>query len=528
MSDDFAEKLKGAKSEKNQLLAVAWLERNYRRVETLFQNPKLASRVFESASELWEDTNPSTDQKVRRTISQVALVNAVIAGLPGKLGIGVVVSIALEFYMAIQVGRRVGVKIDSVGEATKYFGLATGFALAILQLFRQVLSFFFSLFASVAFLPATVLAELFATNLFGVIFWVGFDEAREKRSFLIPVRLYGSIIKRAQELTKFQFGLVKRGFNENTYKEAGHRLKEWLTGDQIYAPEAARGDLFYTVALRFLLQGKHGELSGPIGRKFIQAIRDTIPDLAHADVPAMSQYLGDRIYTESGAIDPQAFRGYESLIRGRMFELMVEESVKFEEGDWSDQAQSARLHPDFNHAGTDIVFTNLATGDTIEVQIKATSSAGYIEDTLLRYPDHPIILTSEIGGELDDIDLIQATNISNEHLQRVTEENFDDLLNHVSALDSSDAGHIPLGYGAATLAKIWPFFAAYMRGRISSNQFTAATQKILPSDGARLARRAILGSAFGALYAWWLLARSVMNLVPKDEPTATRYYWQVG
>jgi len=147
--------LKRSKDEDARRRGSSWLLRNWARVKILFENEALAKYVFEPVAELWDQSHPSNDAAISRLISQIAIANAVIAGLPGKLGIGVAVAIALEIYMAIQIARRTGVEINGIGDAMKYMGAGAAVALTVFEGFRQVLGFFFSLFSMVGFLPAT-------------------------------------------------------------------------------------------------------------------------------------------------------------------------------------------------------------------------------------------------------------------------------------------------------------------------------------------------------------------------------------
>lgn len=47
---------------------------------------------------------------MRTTITSVALANEIMAGLPGKLGIGVWICMALEVWMAFKIARLIGIK----------------------------------------------------------------------------------------------------------------------------------------------------------------------------------------------------------------------------------------------------------------------------------------------------------------------------------------------------------------------------------------------------------------------------------
>lgn len=156
-----------------------WFEKNYSRLKMLFENETVSSYVFEPIAEAWKESNPETDDKVRAVITQVAVTNAVLAGLPGKLGVGVFISMALEAFMALSIARRVGLEIKDKADIFKYFGLLAGVVGTILWLFKQLLSFAYSAFSIIPGIPPIVLAELFVTNLVGVLFWVGFGEAKE-------------------------------------------------------------------------------------------------------------------------------------------------------------------------------------------------------------------------------------------------------------------------------------------------------------------------------------------------------------
>ena len=60
------------------------------------------------------------DKEIYAIITLVSVVNAILVGITGKLGIGVFVCIALEFYMALAIARRIGFKIsEDDSEETK-------------------------------------------------------------------------------------------------------------------------------------------------------------------------------------------------------------------------------------------------------------------------------------------------------------------------------------------------------------------------------------------------------------------------
>jgi hypothetical protein len=109
------------------------------------------------------------------------------AGLPGKMGVGVVVSMALEAWMAFTIARAEGIKVNAVSDIWKYFGLFAGTVVTILYLFRSLLGLGYSAFSVVPGINPIILAELFTTNLVGVLFWISFQEARDQALLLGPV-----------------------------------------------------------------------------------------------------------------------------------------------------------------------------------------------------------------------------------------------------------------------------------------------------------------------------------------------------
>ena len=97
-----------------------WFEKKVKSIQLLFEYEKLRNHIFKNFAVLWEKGNITEDKEIYAIITQVSVANAVLVGLPGKLGIGVFVCIALEFYMALAIARRIGFKIsEDDSEETK-------------------------------------------------------------------------------------------------------------------------------------------------------------------------------------------------------------------------------------------------------------------------------------------------------------------------------------------------------------------------------------------------------------------------
>ena len=69
----------------------------------------------------------------------------------------------------------------------------------------------------------------------------------------------------------------------------------------------------------------------------------------------------------------------------------------------------------------------------------------------------------------------------------------------------------------ATIVRLWPFVAAYLRQRISKDELTDAFQRMLGESGRDLSVRIALAATLGPVYVWYLLAKGVMQLGPSAE-----------
>jgi len=145
------------------------------------------------------------ERAFRQTITTVAVANMVMAGLPGKLGVGVFVSMALEGWMAWVIANRVGISLRRVSDIWTYFGLLAGVVLTIVWLIKALLGLAFALFSVIPGINPLIFAELLVTNLVGVLFWVGFKVAAATGSFSVPMRAVGGIWEETQALFGYQW-----------------------------------------------------------------------------------------------------------------------------------------------------------------------------------------------------------------------------------------------------------------------------------------------------------------------------------
>src|SRR5271165_2427180 len=178
-----------------------WLETNASRVRELFQNVRIRDIVFEPIKDVFNSVGNSPEDRIRSVITQVAVSNAVLAGLPGQMGVGVFVCMGLEGWMAYTIAREVGLKVDRISDIWKYFGLLAGISVSILAAFKVLLGLAFSLFSILPGLNPMIPSELFITDLVGVVFWFGFKAARGDGKF----RIAGESAKKIWKLTSELF-----------------------------------------------------------------------------------------------------------------------------------------------------------------------------------------------------------------------------------------------------------------------------------------------------------------------------------
>ena len=199
--------------------------------------------------------------------------------------------------------------------------------------------------------------------------------------------------------------------------------------------------------------------------------------------------------------------GVLNQVKGRLHERIVEAVENTDGDEWI-----ARLHDDPYHRSTDIVFENTETGDTFEVSLKATDNPAYVEHALSRYPESPVMATSEAADAFDGDERVASSGFADEEMERVTGENFEALIERTEPSRLDAFGGVMGGASLAAAAALWPFVAAWMRDRISREQLDAACLRILGASGRRIIPRLAGAIAFGPIYMWYALARGVMSL----------------
>ena len=437
------------------------------------------------------------------------MANAVLAGLPGKMGIGVAVSIALEAWMAYVIAMRVGIKITSTADVWKYIGLFAATLTTILWVFKSLLGFGLSFFSVIPGINPLILAELFVTNFIGLMFYAAWKEAKLNNSFTVPKRALKGIWEETKSLYTYQTDILKRNLSPSNLKSMGLRLRAWVRGEIPARNDQLRGELFSTLAMGWLLAGQYDRLQGPLGQEFINSIRDRYPKLEDASLNEISEFMGQ--------YEPDQILGVINLIKGKLFERIVTNAENADSDSWQ-----AYMHDDQSYPGSDIVLTNEETSETLEISLKATENPDYIENALLKYPELPILTTDEVKEYFQDNPMIMASGYQHSDLHQVTQENFDFMLNKLSPADALEV--TGAGVAAGTIMGLWPFVMAYYHKRINQEQLQRACERVFGESGIALASRLSYVIILGPVFAWYLLARGVIGITKFAENTEAKSY----
>ena len=505
----FREKLKQYKDTSK---AREWLNSNSNRVKALFENYSLRDFVFEPFKDVFVSQNKGMDRDIYSLITQVAIINAVLAGLPGRMGVGLYVVMALEGWMAFRIAKHVGLDdVRTASDIWKYFGALVATFGVIFYLFRTLLGFSFSLFSIVPGINPLILAELFVTDLVGILFFLGFKEAKEEGSFQIPKRLFTKAFSMTKELFTHQFEILKNILSPENIKIVSQRVADYLRGDFPTDMRRINGEGFATAAMAYLLSGQSEKLEGPLGEAFLEAIRlrwsaQLGPDATQSEIASLfSEY------------DTGQLVGVINTIKGKMFEIMVTNAENADGDAWT-----ATMHTDESYPGSDIIFFNEDTGVQLEVSLKAVAAerTDLIEKALEENPNVPIMATDELAQIYQDDPRVFGSGISNEELTDITEENVEKLLENVKPMNSSQEVVVG-GVTVGAVAALWPFIMAYLKGKISKQKLEMVLAHVMGKAGVSLASRLTYATIFGPVFAWYLLARGVKGLVEIAEPNST-------
>ena len=204
----------------------------------------------------------------------------------------------------------------------------------------------------------------------------------------------------------------------------------------------------------------------------LQALKRAVPDLGSKNTKEISDYLQ--------GLDENQLLGLSNNVKGILHEIQFVE-IENSDGD----SISASLFTDTNHPGTDVILTNHETGETLEIQLKATDSNSYVNEWMEAHPEGEILVTEEIAEKME----LETSGISNEEL--TTDVN--SFVKKIVELDDNDSlwDYIP-GLPAISIAvSSFYLFKLYRENKISWNTLKS---KILKLTGMKIAKFSIIAA----------------------------------
>lgn len=123
----------------------------------------------------------------------------------------------------------------------------------------------------------------------------------------------------------------------------------------------------------------------------------------------LNSSTNEEIFDYFQTVDEESMQGHVSNIKGILFEHEYVQSLE-------EMGTHASIFEATNHPLTDIsIFDD--NGDVInELQLKATDSVGYINETLIENPDITIVATSEVASSMSS-DMVIDSGIENAILE---------------------------------------------------------------------------------------------------------------
>ena len=133
----------------------------------------------------------------------------------------------------------------------------------------------------------------------------------------------------------------------------------------------------------------------------IEAFRRSDNRLADASVAEVSEYFSE--------YSLEAQQGIINNVKGIYHELAFVDRENADDDLWF-----AELMPSTNHPGVDVVLTNSATNETLDLQLKATDSLSYLQSSLNSLPeDTRLLTTAEIASKVSGV---ESTDFYNSEL----------------------------------------------------------------------------------------------------------------
>tara|TARA_Y100001936_G_C16034063_1_gene647400 strand:+ start:66 stop:1598 length:1533 start_codon:yes stop_codon:yes gene_type:complete len=478
-----------------------WLK-YYEDLKSFFSNRFLTDAIipYDLINVASSIINKKSEEQIFRFIIGCSIVIGILVAIPGDIGVGLYVAQALEFTMAVNIARLVGLDFKKEN-VFKLLGVVGISSLAVLYAFEKVLQVIFKLVSHLPAITPASFVSVVITNLFlGIFCYLAFTEIKNSGEKKLKISSVGKIATNASTFTyKIGKSLMTLLLKDmpglfNQIKENVHSFIQL----NIDYKKKVKGEVFFAASMAYLLDGRTGSFEGPISQMWLDAWRMSFTSKLSPNASI------DEIRTLAQSYNIEQLPGVDNLVQSKFYEILESNYENMDEDYWS-----AELFTDPSHPATDVRFYNSKTNQTYEVNYKLTDDTNYIEHHLAKYPDKPVITSPEVAEKMNN-PLVSGGKYHTDEVIKLSDKNFDALL--------SSEHDIYLQEGAATAGIIvlslhlFPFFVAYSKGRINKNQFESAVKKFVPEITTKTLNRIIMLTLMGPIFGWFLLASFILKV----------------
>ena len=445
-------------------------------------------------------TKKKDEEQIFKFVLGCSLVTGCLVAIPGDIGVGLLVAQAVEFAMAAQIARLVGLDYseDSVFKLLGAVGITTA---AILVFFEKVLHIFFKLIAQTGIaVPISFFATSITTIFLGMFCYLSFSEiknsGKKKLGVISIIRISNNTFKFTYKISKSMKDLLFKDMPD-LFNQIKANVKLWMNADLDFKKKI-KGEIFFAGSMAYLLDGKSSNLKGPLSEMWLDAWRMSYTDKLGSEAAV------DQIREMAESYSTEQMPYVENLVQSKFYEIL-ESNYENMDGDY----WSAELFTNPAHPATDVRFFNSKTNQTYEVNYKLTDDTNYVEHHLDRYPDTPVITSPETAEKMNN-PLVTGGKYETDEVIKLSNENFEKLLNtkHGFYLQegAASAGMIVLSI------HLFPFFVHYFRENIDKEQFMTAVKKFVPDVTSKTLNRIIMLTLMGPIFGWFLLSSFILNV----------------
>ena len=445
-------------------------------------------------------TKKKDEEQIFKFVLGCSLVTGCLVAIPGDIGVGLLVAQAVEFAMAAQIARLVGLDYseDSVFKLLGAVGITTA---AILVFFEKVLHIVFKLIAQTGIaVPISFFATSITTIFLGMFCYLSFSEiknsGKKKLGVISIIRISNNAFKFTYKISKSMKDLLFKDMPD-LFNQIKANVKLWMNADLDFKKKI-KGEIFFAGSMAYLLDGKNSNLQGPLSEMWLDAWRMSYTDKLGSEATV------DQIREMAESYSTEQMPYVENLVQSKFYEILESNYENMDGDKWS-----AKLFEDPAHPATDVRFYNSVTKQTYEVNYKLTDDTNYIEHHLAKYPDTPVITSPEVAEKMNN-PLVSGGKYHPEEVIKLSDKNFKSLL------DSEHDLYLQEGAAAAGLIvlslHLFPFFVAYAKGNIDRNQFETAVKTFVPEVTSKTLNRIIMLTLMGPIFGWFLLASFILKV----------------